>query len=42
MIRRLIFVAVFLPFTLYAFGRWIVTGKDALETLDSLVRWVDE
>ena len=42
MIRRLVFVVAFLPFSAYAFLRWIVTGEDALPMLDRFEQWRDQ
>lgn len=40
--RRLVFVIAFIPFSVYAFLRWIVTGESALELFDDFEQWRDE
>ena len=41
-LKRLAFVVGFLPLSLYAFARWIVTGSNPLEVLDRAEEWRDE
>lgn len=40
--KRLLFVVGFFPAMIYAFLRWIATGKSALSVLDAFDQWVNE
>lgn len=41
-LRRLAFVLGFIPFSVYAFLRWIVTGASALDLFDDFERWMEQ
>ena len=41
-LRRILFVLGFIPFSVYAFLRWIVTGANALELFDEFEQWRDQ
>jgi hypothetical protein len=41
-LKRLVFVLAFIPFSVYAFARWIVTGESALDLFIQLEEWRDK
>ena len=40
-LKRLTFVILFLPCAIYAFGKWIVTGEEWINSMNKLAAWAE-